>query len=100
MDQSFSRVTARLLTSYRHVGGINNIEVVNVPSKPAVGAICEGLLQLVLPGFHDEKPILSSEFHEITARRVESLTAHSQHGNLQKLKNTQIPGGCPVEFAS
>ncbi len=98
MDQSLSRVTARLLTSYRHVGGINNIEVVNVPSKLAVGAICEGLLQLVFPGFHDEEPIFSSQLQEITARRVESLTARLSTEICKSLR-TRIPGGCPVELA-
>ncbi len=98
MDQTLSRVTARLLTSYRHVGGINNIEVVNVPSKLAVGAICEGLLQLVFPGFHDEEPILSSELHEITSRRVENLTARLSTEICKSLR-TRIPGGCPVELA-
>ena len=98
MDQTLSRVTARLLTSYRHVGGINNIEVVNVPSKLAVGAICEGLLQLVFPGFHDEEPVLSSELPEITARRVENLTARLSTEICKSLR-TRIPGGCPVELA-
>ena len=98
MDHSLSRVTARLLTSYRHVGGINNIEVVNVPSKQAVGVICEGLLQLVFPGFHDEDPILSSELQDITARRVESLTTRLSTEICKSLRTT-IPGGCPVELA-
>ena len=98
MDQTLSRVTARLLTSYRHVGGINNIEVVNVPSKQAVGTICEGLLQLVFPGFHDEEPVLSSELQEITARRVETLTARLSTEICKSLR-TRIPGGCPVELA-
>ncbi len=98
MDQSLSRVTARLLTSYRHVGGINNIEVVNVPSKQAVGTICEGLLRLVFPGFHDEEPILSSELPVITARRVESLTAKLGEEICKSLR-TRIPGGCPIELA-
>ena len=70
MDQILSRLTSRLLHSYQHVGGINNIEVVNVPSKRAVGTICETLLQLIFPGFYDERPILSSELHEITSSRV------------------------------
>ena len=99
MDQTLDRVTARLLTSYRHVGGINNIEVVNVPSKQAVGTICEGLLQLVFPGFHDEEPILSSELQEITARRVQSLTTRLS-AEICKSLRTHIPGGCPVAMAN
>ena len=98
MDQILPRVTARLLTSYRHVGGINNIEVVNVPSKQAVGSICEDLLQLIFPGFHDEKPFLSSELPEITARRVESLGARLSQEICKSLR-TRLPGGCPHALA-
>ena len=99
MDQTLSRLTARLLNSYRHVGGINNIEVVNVPSKHAIGAICEGLLQLLFPGFHDEKPILSSELHEITIERVTRITERLNEEICKSLR-TRIPGGCPWELAA
>ena len=99
MDQTLSRLTARLLNSYRHVGGINNIEVVNVPSKRAIGAICEGLLQLLFPGFHDEKPILSSELHEITIERVTRITERLNEEICKSLR-TRIPGGCPRELAT
>ena len=98
MDHNLPRVTARLLTSYRHVGGINNIEVVNVPSKRAVGAMCEELLQLLFPGFHDEKPILSDELQAITERRVQKLTDRLSEEILKSLR-TRLPGGCSHERA-
>ncbi len=98
MDHNLSRVTARLLTSYRHVGGINNIEVVNVPSKRAVGVMCEELLQLIFPGFHDEKPVLSDELQDITERRVVQLTDHLSEEILKSLR-TRLPGGCSRERA-
>ena len=98
MDHNLPRVTARLLNSYRHVGGINNIEVVNVPSKHAVGAMCEELLQLLFPGFHDEKPFLSGELHAITERRVQKLTDHLSEEILKSLR-TRLPGGCSRERA-
>ena len=98
MDHHLPRVTARLLTSYRHVGGINNIEVVNVPSKRAIGAMCEELLQLLFPGFHDEKPVLSDELQEITERRVMRLTDRLSEEILKSLR-TRLPGGCSRERA-
>ena len=98
MDKILSRVTARLLTSYRHVGGINNIEVVNIPSKRAIGAICEDLLQLVFPGFHDEKPFLSDELPDITSRRVESLGRRLSDEICKSLRSRR-PGGCPSEMS-
>ena len=98
MDHHLPRVTARLLTSYRHVGGINNIEVVNVPSKRAIGAMCEELLQVLFPGFHDEKPVLSDELPEITERRVVRLTERLSEEILKSLR-TRLPGGCSRERA-
>ena len=98
MDQTLARLTSRLLTSYGHVGGINNIEVVNVPSKQAVGTICEDLLRLLFPGFHDEQPILSSELEEITSTRVQELAGRLNQ-EIRKSLRTRIPGGCSVELA-
>ena len=98
MDQILPRVTARLLTSYRHVGGINNIEVVNVPSKRTIGTICEDLLQLIFPGFHDEQPFLSNQLPEITSRRVESLGRRLSEEICKSLR-TRLPGGCPDALA-
>ena len=99
MDQTLSRLTARLLHSYRHVGGINNIEVVNVPSKRAIGAICEGLLQLLFPGFHDENPVLSNELPEITIERVTRIAERLKQ-EICKCLRTRIPGGCSRELAA
>ncbi len=98
MDQMLSRLTARLLTSYRNVGGINNIEVVNVPSKRAVGTICEALLGLLFPGFHDEEPVLSSELEAITSERVAQLAGRLNQEICKSLR-TRIPGGCSRELA-
>jgi serine O-acetyltransferase len=98
MDQILPRLTARLLTSYRIIGGINNIEVVNVPSKRAVGVICEDLLQLLFPGFHDERPILSGDLEAITSARVEALAGRLNQEICKSLR-TRIPGGCPTELA-
>lgn len=102
MDQNLPRLTERLLQSYRHLGGINNIEIVNVPSKRAIGAICEELLQILFPGFHDERPILSRELAEITADRLASLGARLET-EIRKALRTRLPGkpgeDCPHELA-
>jgi hypothetical protein len=39
-----------LLRSYQRVGGLNNRDAHNMPSKRAVGRICEDLLQIIFPG--------------------------------------------------
>ena len=62
-----------LIGSYREVGGINNIDGSNLPSKRAVASICEDLLQLLFPGFHDRDPIHTKELRDVTAERIASL---------------------------
>ena len=50
---SFQDFVPKLLASYQKFGGLNNSDALNLPSKRAVGEICEDLLQLLFPGFHD-----------------------------------------------
>jgi serine O-acetyltransferase len=57
------------------------------------------LLQLLFPGFHDEKPILSSELQPITAERVARI-AERLNEEICKSLRTRIPGGCPWELAA
>ena len=100
MDKSLPRLTERLLESYRHIGGINNIEIVNVPSKRAIGAICQDLLQILFPGFHDEEPILSKDLAAITEGRIASLGARLET-EIRKALHARFAGtgGCPHELA-
>jgi serine O-acetyltransferase len=99
MDQNLPRLIDRLLGSYQSVDGmINNIEVVNVPSKLAIGAICEELLRILFPGFYDEEPISSGELREITARRLEGIAARL-NPEICKCLRVRIPGGCSKELA-
>ncbi len=62
-----------ILESYRLVGGLNNVDGANLPSKQAVDAICVLLLQLMFPGYHDQDPLHSSELARLTAFRVDRL---------------------------
>ena len=64
-----------ILDSYRETGGINNIDGSNLPSKRAIASICEDLLQLIFPGFHDQEPIHSKELLDATTARVESIVS-------------------------
>ena len=59
-----------LLRSYQRVGGLNNRDADNLPSKRAVGQLCEDLLQLLFPGFHDDEAVYHSSIEEITAARL------------------------------
>ncbi len=60
----------RMVESYRRVGAINNIDGANLPSKKAIARICERLLQILFPGYHDDEPLPSAEVPSLTASRI------------------------------
>jgi serine O-acetyltransferase len=70
MDCDQEKIISDLLASYQEVGGINNIDGSNLASKRAVAVICDHLLQLLFPGFHDEEPIHSEELGGVTEERI------------------------------
>ena len=67
------QITDAILESYCLVGGINNIDGSNLPSKRAVAVMCEDLLQLLFPGFHDEEPIHSKHLRRVTSHRLRTI---------------------------
>jgi len=72
MDR-LDKITDAILASYESGGGINNIDGSNLPSKRAIASICEDLLQLLFPGFHDQEPIHSQHLRRATSYRVQSV---------------------------
>ena len=73
MDNDLGKVTDAILRSYETGGGINHVDGANLPSKRAVTTICEDLLQLLFPGFHDAEPIHSQHLPRVTSHRVFSI---------------------------
>lgn len=73
MENDISKITEAILNSYRTAGGMNNIDGSNLPSKRAVASICEDLLQLLFPGFHDQEPIHSVHLARVTSHRIYSI---------------------------
>lgn len=73
MELDLGKITESILTSYRTAGGMNNVDESNLPSKRAVASICEDLLQIVFPGFHDQEPIHSSHLSRVTSHRLFSI---------------------------
>ncbi len=73
MEKELTALIQDILTSYDKVGGLHNTEGANLPSKRAVGGICEDLLQILFPGFHDEEPILRSALPVLTRHRATSM---------------------------
>ncbi|HEU4677930.1 MAG TPA: serine acetyltransferase [Terrimicrobiaceae bacterium] len=68
-----SHVVEDILASYDRVGGMNNSDAYNLPSKRAVGGICDDLLQILFPGFHDEEAIHKRSLPVLTRHRVSSV---------------------------
>ena len=76
MDNDLGKVTDAILRSYETGGGINHVDGANLPSKQAITTICEDLLQLLFPGFHDAEPIHSQHLPRVTSHRVFSIAEH------------------------
>ena len=93
MDTHLPHFLSELLDSYHKVGGINNIDGSNLPSKRAVAGLCEDLLQLLFPGFYDEEVVHSGELREATRIRVETIFQHL-HGEVCKSLRLGRPD-CP-----
>ena len=75
MDRALNPHVLELLDSYKRVGGLNNQDAHNTPSKRAIGQICEDLLQLLFPGFHDEDAIQHDSLLDLTNERMGRVVA-------------------------
>ena len=72
-EKFYDQFVPELLTSYSSVGGLNNRDAHNMPSTRAVGQICEGLLQLLFPGFHDDDAVHHGTLAELTRERIAAV---------------------------
>lgn len=96
MQSALAEVIDKTLASYAQVGGINNIDGLNLPSKQAVYEICEDLLQVLFPGFHDREPIHSSDLRQVTAYRLQSIADRLE---LEVCKSLRVQDReCPSEM--
>ncbi|MFA7344005.1 MAG: serine O-acetyltransferase EpsC [Terrimicrobiaceae bacterium] len=75
MKQALRQVIRDTLVSYEEVGGLNNTDRHNLPSKRMLGQICSQLLQILFPGFHDENPIHKSDLGDLTQERFTKFAA-------------------------
>src|SRR6201988_552589 len=97
MEKSVTALLGELLDSYNRIGGINNIDGLNLPSKGAVAQICEDLLQILFPGFHDEEPIASKRFTQLTSSRLLNFAERLRGESIKRLR-VQEPE-CPYKRA-
>ena len=75
MNKSLHQWVPELLASYERVGGLNNKDAHNMPSKRAIGQICEDLLQLLFPGFHDDDAVHHGSLADLTVERMARVVA-------------------------
>jgi serine O-acetyltransferase len=73
MDGEHDSIVRHLLRSYEEVGGINHLDGTNLPSKRAIPAICEDLLELLFPGFLNEEAPSSACIENLTRERLARL---------------------------
>mgnify|MGYP006274060345 FL=1 len=88
----FESLGTALLESYR-IGGMNHIDGTNLPSKRAISELCEDLLQLLFPGFHDLEPIHSAHIARLTHHRIRSLGERLQQEIGKSLSSTRLSAG-------
>src|ERR1035438_2955110 len=69
----YDQFVPSLLASYAMAGGLNNRDAHNMPSTRAVGQICEDLLQLLFPGFHDDDAVHHGTLAELTGDRLSKV---------------------------
>ncbi|MCC6881466.1 MAG: serine O-acetyltransferase EpsC [Verrucomicrobiales bacterium] len=101
MDCSLRDITSRLVQSYHEIGGINRLDCANLPSKRAIGSVCEELLQVLFPGYHDEEPVPADELEMITSERIANLTEtlETEISKVLRLRDdaSEPPGGWRAE---
>jgi serine O-acetyltransferase len=91
MEETITSQVARLLASYEEVGGLNHTDRHNLPSKRALDTICSGLLRLLFPGFHDERPVHKEELPDITRERLVVLASQLADQVAKSLSNDHNP---------
>ena len=93
MDCSQRKIVEALVESYHAVGGINRIECGNLPSKRRIAQVCEQLLQVLFPGYHDEEPIAAEELEMITGERIANLIQTLEAEVAKSLRLRGFTGG-------
>ncbi len=97
MEKALNPVIRDILASYEREGGQNNTDGLNLPSKRAVHGICEDLLQILFPGFHDEEAIHKSSLSVLTRHRVTSMADRLEE---QVCKSLRVDDPkCPTSLA-
>ena len=98
-----TQLTDKIIASYARVGGINHLDGKNLPSKAAITQITLDLLQLLFPGFFQDRPIHSSEIKVETATLMDSIAERLEdeiYKSLESCKNLKSDSREPLRKQS
>lgn len=73
MKPSIKEITAKIVESYRDLGGVNHVGGMSLPSREAVAEILCDLEELCFPGFSRDALITDDNVEPLTGYRVASL---------------------------
>jgi len=98
LEGKFMASTEEILESYEEVKDLSNTDGVNLPSKQEVGSICEDLMQVIFPGYHDVEPISKGSLPVLTRHRVARVMERLEEQICRSLRVDEPR--CPKERSS
>ena len=91
VNVTVTQLTEQIIGSYARAGGINHIDGKNLPSKFAIAQITCDLLQLLFPGFFQDRPVHSSEIKVETATLMLSVAERLEDEIHKSLESCHAP---------
>jgi serine O-acetyltransferase len=71
MERTIDDLIDGILESYRHIGGINHIEGLNLPSRQSINRIVDELSTIVFPGFRSDEALTLRNLRYLIGGKVE-----------------------------
>jgi serine O-acetyltransferase len=94
VNPTTAELSRNLMASYAQLGGINHLDGKNLPSKTAIASITCKLLQLLFPGFFDDRSIHSSALVTVTTDLLAEVRLRLQ-AEIGKSLEYRSPGEVP-----
>jgi len=98
MDHPIDDLVAQLLESYAQCGGIKHLTGASLPSKNAVAALTQDLLQLVFPGFIADGELNSRNLKKQTFAQVSDLQARLEREIAKSLESRPLAGATALSL--
>jgi serine O-acetyltransferase len=92
MEHPMNRIVEQLLESYARCGAIRHLNGGHLPSKMAVAALTQDLLQMIFPGFITEGHAPAGDLTQETAVRLTGLQARLEKEIAKSLEVHPVDG--------